>query len=138
MFRTMDNIPLGEYMEVSGFDNLTKKKSQAFTEGRVVEAVQTHYERNREARDACIAHYGAKCAICGFDFQETYGDDFEGIIQVHHIVPISENGNEHVVDPINDLIPVCPNCHVALHSKSGGVYDPDELKEILRKRSHEK
>lgn len=40
-----------------------------------------------------------------------------GIIEVHHIVPISQIGKEYEVDPINDLVPLCPNCHTALHSK---------------------
>ena len=29
-----------------------------------------------------------------------------------------------------DLIPVCPNCHTALHSKKGGVYTIEELKKM--------
>lgn len=133
VFRTVDNIPLGEFMEVDGFDSENQANDKSvLMEGRVVEAVQTRYERNREAREACIAHYGARCAICGFDFKEAYGDDFKGIIQVHHIVPISEIGAEYVVDPIKDLIPVCPNCHAAIHSKSEGVYTPDELRALIK------
>ena len=136
VFRTVDNIPLGESMEVDGFYPQDRTNDEpVLTEGKVVEAVQTRYERNREAREACIAHYGAKCAICGFDFKETYGNDFEGIIQVHHIVPISEIGAEYVIDPIKDLIPVCPNCHAALHSKKDGTYLPDELKEKLKRKN---
>jgi predicted HNH restriction endonuclease len=34
---------------------------------------------------------------------------------VHHLVPLSEIGEEYIVDPIKDLRPVCPNCHAALH-----------------------
>jgi 5-methylcytosine-specific restriction protein A len=49
---------------------------------------------------------------------------------VHHIVPISEIGKEYIVDPIRDLVPVCPNCHMALHSKKDGVYTIEELRAI--------
>lgn len=136
VFRTVDNIPLGEFMEMDGFKPHVQVDGESvLAEGKVVEAVQTRYERNREAREACIAHYGARCAICGFDFKKTYGDAFDGIIQVHHIVPISEIGAEYIVDPIKDLIPVCPNCHAALHSKKDGAYLPDELKEMLKGKS---
>ncbi len=30
-----------------------------------------------------------KCCICGFDFEETYGQIGEGFIEVHHIKPVS-------------------------------------------------
>ena len=52
-------------------------------------------------------------------FENTYGPEFKDIIEVHHIVPISEIGEKYVVDPVRDLIPICPNCHAAIHSKSG-------------------
>ena len=33
------------------------------------------------------------------------------------------------VDTIKDLRPICPNCHLALHSKiDGDTYNIDELK----------
>ncbi len=136
-FRTVDNIPLGEYIEPVQHPNTADSSADehAFVEGESSDIVLNQYERNRRAREACIRHYGSRCAICGFDFEATYGNDFRGIIQVHHIVPISEIGHEYTVDPIKDLIPVCPNCHVALHSKKGGVYTPDELKELLKRRN---
>ena len=101
-------------------------------EGRVIELKLTKYERNRKARQKCLEHYGYKCCICGFDFKEKYGDDFEGIIQVHHIVPLSEIKQDYVVDPIKDLIPVCPNCHIAIHSKKDGYYTIEEIKNNIK------
>ena len=102
------------------------------TEGALTEVTLDRYERSKTARKACLAAHGTTCAICGFDFAKTYGPDFAGIIQVHHIVPLHERAGEHVVDPVRDLIPVCPNCHVALHSKPGGTYFPDELRGLMR------
>lgn len=84
-------------------------------------------------KKACLDYYGYSCQICGFDFKKEYGEDFDGIIQVHHIKPISYFEEEHEVDPIKDLIPVCPNCHVALHSKKNGVYAPDVLRTIIKR-----
>ncbi|WP_187367778.1 MULTISPECIES: HNH endonuclease [Enorma] len=101
-------------------------------EGSSCEVTLDRYERSEVARKACIAAHGATCAICGFDFSHTYGAAFAGIIQVHHIVPLHVIGEEHEVDPVRDLIPVCPNCHVALHSKPGGTYLPDELRALMQ------
>jgi 5-methylcytosine-specific restriction protein A len=44
-----------------------------------------------------------------------YGDIGKGFIHVHHLKPVSQIGETYEVDPINDLRPVCPNCHAMLH-----------------------
>lgn len=106
--------------------------AEPLTEGAVVSVRTDRYERSRAARQACVKAHGATCAICGFDFAKTYGQQFGGIIQVHHVVPLHQTAAEHVVDPVRDLIPVCPNCHVALHAKpDGGTYTPDELRVLM-------
>ena len=89
--------------------------SGKFREGSVRQVTVNAYERNEKARAACIAHYGARCIVCGFDFQTQYGDIGIGVIHVHHLKMLSEVSVEHTVDPINDLRPVCPNCHTAIH-----------------------
>lgn len=86
-----------------------------YVEGKAYEVKSTNYERNRNARKKCIEHHGAVCCICGMDFGERYGEIGEGFIHVHHLIPISDRGQEYVVDPIRDLRPVCPNCHAMLH-----------------------
>ena len=71
------------------------------------------------------------------NFEMFYGAEFKEIIEVHHIVPVSQIGEAYVVDPIKDLIPVCPNCHTALHSKKNGTYTPEELQKLIAKVSVE-
>ena len=104
-------------------------------EGEEIQVRATKYERNLVAREQCIKHYGTVCRICGFDFGTVYGSAFTGIIEVHHIVPLSEIREGYIVDPIHDLIPVCSNCHTALHSKKDGVYKPEEVQAVLKKTS---
>lgn len=77
-------------------------------------------------------HYGYKCAICGFDFESQYGEVGKEFIEVHHIVPISSTAGEHDVDPINDLIPVCSNCHSILHRRRPEPYLPDEVRLMIK------
>ena len=89
--------------------------SGVFPEGAKKEVTINAYERSSAARAACIAHYGLSCVVCGFDFEEIYGDLGRGFIHVHHIVPISSIGVDYEVNPIEDLRPVCPNCHEMLH-----------------------
>lgn len=100
------------------------KLLKSFVEGEQETVTTTKYERNPQARAACLAYHGYTCKMCGMSFEKTYGPEFKDIIEVHHIVPLNQIGESYVVDPINDLIPVCPNCHAAIHSKSGGKLQP--------------
>jgi 5-methylcytosine-specific restriction protein A len=58
----------------------------------------------------------------------TLGEDF---IHVHHKINISSIGNEYSVNPIDDLIPVCPNCHAMLHKKNP-AYTIEELRKVIK------
>ena len=90
-------------------------------EGEMQAVLTTKYERNHQDRAACLAYHGYTCKVCGMSFEKTYGADFKDIIEVHHIVPLNQICEEYIVDPINDLIPVCPNCHTVIHSKHSTV-----------------
>lgn len=86
-------------------------------EGATKQVVVNAYERNSRARQACIAHYGSRCSVCDFDFGQVYGEIGRDFIHVHHLVPLSEIGKEYQIDPVQDLRPVCPNCHAMLHRR---------------------
>ncbi|WBA42992.1 HNH endonuclease [Hymenobacter canadensis] len=89
------------------------------------------YERNPVARRQCIEHYGATCSVCGFDFGRAYGDQASGYIHVHHLIPLSLRKQEYEVKPIEDLRPVCANCHAVLHLRNP-PYSIEELKQSLK------
>ena len=89
--------------------------AQAYFEGLARQVSVNRYERSLEARAACIAHYGCICQVCEVDFGKRYGRLGLGFIHVHHLVPISSIGSDYRVDPVADLVPVCPNCHAMIH-----------------------
>lgn len=101
-----------------------------FLEGSVKKILVNAYERNEHAREICIKHYGYKCAACSFNFEETYGPIGSKFIHVHHIRPIAELKEEYVIDPIKDLVPVCPNCHAIIH-RTKPVLTIDQMKSII-------
>lgn len=105
-----------------------------YSEGQRTQVLVNRYERDRGARDACVQHHGATCWICSFDFQKKYGAIGQGFIHVHHLVPLSEQGEKYKVDPVKDLIPVCPNCHAMLHRKTP-PFTPEELAKMLAERA---
>ena len=94
------------------------KETKTLKEGDYLQIEVNAYERNVEARKQCIEYYGLTCSVCSFNFEETFGEIGKGFIHVHHLTPLSEINQEYQVDPIQDLRPVCPNCHAMIHTKN--------------------
>jgi 5-methylcytosine-specific restriction protein A len=90
---------------------------EQFWEGTVRTISVNAFERDPRARKACLNHHGYSCAICGFNFEQHYGELGRGFIHVHHLRPLAEIGERYEVDPIKDLIPLCPNCHAMVHQR---------------------
>ncbi len=77
--------------------------------------------------DQLLAHCGRRCCICGHLHA----------VQVHHIKPKEKGGT----DDIQNGIPLCPNCHDAVHTgyssgKTTKIYSEPELK-LHRQRTIE-
>jgi hypothetical protein len=101
--------------ENSGGPSTTYEQA-TYTEGARRDVIQTQIERSGAARNACIAAHGTTCSACGFNFGSIYGAIGEGFIHVHHYNPVSSG--ERVVDPINEMRPLCPNCHAMVHREN--------------------
>lgn len=116
-------------------DSLVQSPEQVtrgeYREGAVREILVNVYERNRSARQACVGRFGPACSVCGLRFEERYGPLGAGFIHVHHLVPLSETGPNYQVNPIEDLRPVCPNCHAMLHRRRPPL-SIEELRAALR------
>ncbi|TRY14979.1 HNH endonuclease [Shewanella hanedai] len=106
------------------------EQTTEFTEGAVKQVTINAYERDPKARAACIDKYGSICKVCDFNFEAIYGSIGKGFIHVHHKVDIATIGKSYQVDPINDLIPVCPNCHAMLHTGKPAM-SIEKLKQII-------
>jgi 5-methylcytosine-specific restriction protein A len=104
--------------------------SERYVEGSVTRIDVNRYERDPRARAASLGHWGHSCSVCNFDFSKVYGSIGDGFIVVHHLTEISTVGPDYEIDPVNDLRPVCPNCHAMLHT-TRPARTIDELREIL-------
>jgi len=105
--------------------------TQEFREGAVTKILVNSYERDLKARQKCIDYYGSSCSVCNFNFSRVFGQLGEGFIHVHHLRPISEIGKEYIVEPIEDLRPVCPNCHAMIHRRSPPL-SIQEMKNLIQ------
>lgn len=111
-------------------EEIPKENIEILHEGIKKIIIVNTFERNSKARNECIKHWGTTCGVCNFNFEEKFGEIGKKFIHVHHLTPISEIGEKYEVDPINDLRPVCPNCHAMLHKKNP-PYRIEELQQII-------
>ncbi len=109
----------------------TDEGPQEYEDGAKRTVVLDRYERNPLNRQLCLQANGYTCKICGFNFERKYGNIGRGFIHVHHIRQLSLAGGPVKIDPVHDLIPVCPNCHAMLHTSTPPLM-PDKLRKIIK------
>lgn len=81
------------------------------------------YERSSTLRKIAIEHYTHNgdilCDACKFSFNKFYGDIGKGYIEIHHIKPIFKYEDEEldktIKNALNNVIPLCSNCHSMIH-----------------------
>ncbi|MXZ31177.1 MAG: hypothetical protein F4Z22_10170 [Acidimicrobiia bacterium] len=107
-------------------------------DGNVIEGASKRvsvlrYETDPRARARCIAVHGTSCHVCRIDFGSTYGDFAEGYIHVHHKTPVHQAAadGEYELDPVSDLVPVCPNCHAMLHRHPDKPCSVEKLRRLM-------
>lgn len=101
-------------------------------DGTLSRSVILRRERNPRNRLLCLKIHGEQCGVCGEDPKMVYGNDLGAILEVHHIEPLSEAETPKAYNPREDLIPLCPNCHRAIHKRKPAML-PSELKEQLER-----
>ena len=116
--------------------DLQAEKSQYpsfYKDGEVKQYYGNRYERKATNRLRAIEIHGTSCMVCGFNYEEVYGEHGKDFIEVHHVKPLSTLDKAVEIDPEKDLAPVCANCHRMLHRKRDHVLSIEELKAILKK-----
>jgi 5-methylcytosine-specific restriction enzyme A len=104
------------------------------TEGKVISYYGKRYERDPVNRKRAIEIHGLSCVVCGFNFEEVYGEMGKDFIEVHHIKPLSSLDEEIIIDPAKDLVPVCSNCHKMIHRRKDNILNIEELRSLIIKK----
>jgi hypothetical protein len=104
------------------------------SEGRRKHYYTVKYERVPKNRTEAIRIHGLKCIVCGFDFEEAYGELGRGFIEVHHTKPLYTLDEEKIVNPETDLVCLCSNCHKMIHRRRNIILTVKELSEKVMKQ----
>jgi 5-methylcytosine-specific restriction enzyme A len=121
--------------ELANLAGLADDEDYGAAEGDLLIRLHVSRERSRGLRRRKIeaarrSGRAIACEVCGFDFEQTYGDRGRGYIECHHVVPL------HVVNSrrtrLRDLALMCSNCHRMIHVRSPWL-TLAELRETLRR-----
>jgi hypothetical protein len=111
-------------------ENQNKKKFEVFDENVIIQEGRKKlveaavYERSSTLRNYAIKHFLKEekifCQCCNFNFQDFYGEQIgKGFIEIHHTKPIFKYEDEDLentlVQAVNNVTPVCSNCHRMIH-----------------------
>ncbi|EGT0452532.1 HNH endonuclease [Serratia ureilytica] len=115
--------------ELIGYDIIEESVSNEskIFEGAILKSVINRRERNPRNRLLCIRIHGEKCKVCGVEPKMVYGEA-GSIIEVHHLEPVASLTEPRPYDPLIDLVPLCPSCHRAIHTRKPFPYSIEELK----------
>lgn len=109
--------------------NFSANNQDEFLEGFKKEIKIENSYRSRKLVKLAKEKYGTDCFVCGFSFEQKYGQHGKDFIEIHHLLPI-ENGTRK--STIEDVAPVCSNCHRMLH-KGKTMLSIEYLKEIIER-----
>ncbi len=110
-----------------------KPKEREITEGEKKHVEFERAHRNPKLRQACLDKYGYQCQCCGMDFASLYGEDLgANFIEVHHLQMISTFDENRPEDYVENLVPLCSNCHSMIHHGKQGPLSLHELREAYR------
>ncbi|SDI81131.1 HNH endonuclease [Lutimaribacter saemankumensis] len=124
---------LAAMAELYGYDPVVEVEEigpEAAMEGAVSIRQIRKRERNPRNRLLCLRIHGESCQICKTNPKMTYGKA-GGILEVHHVQPLALSDEPRVYDPTTDLIPLCPNCHRAVHTRRPVPWKPEQILEMM-------
>lgn len=94
--------------------------------------------RSRKLVMAAKEHYSVDgkiyCSACNFNFEDFYGEFGRNYIEIHHLEPIfarEDNFEQSIAEALNNVVPVCANCHRIIHKKNDQLLSIPSLQELI-------
>lgn len=106
----------------------TLEQAKRYRQHRTIERQSSHSKRVKKA-------LGTRCMGCTFELSEHYGDRAAGLIDAHHLTPLSSlvDGSVVTFNAKTDFAVLCPNCHRVIH-RMPDPSDLDALRAEIAKR----
>lgn len=131
-------------LERLGFTSFTKQQSRYAVDIAEADLDRFMIEGERQLREIAVLKRSSAivaaakqrsplvCEVCGFDFEETYGELGRGYIECHHIEPLISRGGSPGPTRVGDLALLCANCHRMVHRKAEAISIEDLRLRVCR------
>jgi predicted HNH restriction endonuclease len=140
-----DGLPTERALRAQGFTERQRQKALernyrgiVFEEGALITTNRKVAQRSALLRKIAIKHFkdendSIQCEGCGFRAEDVYGDEFRGLIEIHHARPLFVTGFRKIDrdTAIEQLIPLCPNCHRVVHRDPNTCISLSELRLVI-------
>jgi len=113
---------------------VTDVVESGFREGNKIKKTHVTIERNAALRkEFFTARPTAICDVCLLDTAKTYPWT-ERVMDIHHLLPLSSGTRvEASGTTFDDLVPVCPSCHRAVHRYYDGWLIQNKRKDFMNR-----
>lgn len=135
----IDFLIEGGFNEEDKENILDANKEILIEEGYITSSTQVNKRaRSKKLTAAAREHFSVdgiiRCNACKFSFDEYYGPTAKNYIEIHHIRPIfmyeSNDFSRTISEAIDNLAPLCANCHRLIHRHSP-VITPNEVTTLI-------
>lgn len=139
-FRYNDIVEVLDDIE-NNSEKIENFDEEFINEGTNSRSTSNRYKRSQKLHDRAIEHFSKdnriSCHCCSFNFDDFYSADVaKGYIEIHHIKPVfkyeSEDMDISISKALENLIPVCANCHRVIHKNKKEPIHTDRLTEIIK------
>ena len=131
LYRLISNCLILLSLLLSDFGAESGDSIEGDEEGELTRIYCNSYSRSARNRARCLEAYGYTCRACLLTPESIYGQLGRSVIHVHHRTPVSMMESVSKVDPVQDLVPLCPNCHNFAHKRTP-PFSPEEIQSVLR------
>lgn len=110
---------------------LSEVAASGFPEGTKVQKTHVTIERNAKLRQAFFARNRTTvCDVCTMDTRATYPWT-ERVMDLHHLLPLASGTRvEATGTTLDDLVPICPSCHRAVHRYYGSYFKTQKVRDF--------
>lgn len=120
--------------ELIGYNSIVEgfEEADGAIEGAVSRGTVLRRERNPRNQLLCLRIHGKSCIVCAVQPEEVYGEAGD-ILEVHHLEMLAALSAPRRYDPSTDLVPLCPSCHRAVHTRRPVPWTPVEIMELMER-----
>ena len=101
--------------EISDFPSLEEDEIDLNFKEKKKLRYHKSFDRDPKLIKSAKKEHGYTCMVCGFNYEDKYGEIGKNYIEAHHLIPFAELDENADLSPKKDVVVLCANCHRMIH-----------------------